>query len=374
MKHIIQNFIRNIVFLRFSLVMEKREKSILNIRNMPTCKVEGEDEWIKFWRPLVKTKNKFAYRLYSQSCGNSKFIISEPACIAINNALNPVEFQAYYADKNMFDRLLSSGATPRTILRKMKGDILFDKEYHPVKSFSESSLTEYLKGFDSVILKPSIGTNSGIGVELFIRNRDNKFYQKNSNDLLTADYLLTHPDEFILQEAMHQHPFMANLNPSSINTIRLATYRSIKDNEVHLLSSVIRIGAKDQFVDNLHAGGVMIRVLENGELDKCCYTQEGTKLDSHNNISFKDGNYLVPQWDKIISFAKENASRLTHMRLIQHDIMIDENGNPKYIEFNNIGFSQWIAQFTGTPAFLNFAEEMRDYALKSLPSTKTIII
>lgn len=117
MKHIIQNFIRNIVFIRFSLVMEKREKSILNIRNMPTCKVEGEDEWIKFWKPLVKTKNKFAYRLYSQSCGNSKFIISEPACIAINNALNPVEFQAYlnFAEE-MRDYALKSLPSPKTII------------------------------------------------------------------------------------------------------------------------------------------------------------------------------------------------------------------------------------------------------------------
>ena len=225
-----------------------------------------------------------------------------------------------------------------------------------------------------MILKPSIGTNSGIGVELFIRKNNNKFYQKNTNAILTADYLLNHPDEFILQEAMQQHPFMSKLNPSSINTIRIATYRSVKDNEVHLLSSVIRIGAKDQFVDNLHAGGVMVRVLDNGKLDNSCFTQEGKKQASHNNIAFQEGNYVVPDWDNIISFAKENAARLTHMRLIQHDIMIDENGNPKYIEFNNIGFSQWIAQFTGTPAFLNFAEEMRDYALKSLPSTKTIII
>lgn len=374
MKQIIRKFVRNTLLCIVSLKMEKREKSILRLRNLPMNKAKGEEEWIKFWKPLVGYKNKYAYRLYSKSCGESKYIISEPACIAINNALNPVQFQAYYADKNMFDKLLTAGATPKTILRKMRGSCILDSQYSNVESLSDESLSDYLKDFNSVILKPSVGTNSGIGVELFIREDDNKFHQKNTDAVLTADYLINYSGEYILQETMRQHEFMSKLNPTSINTIRLATYRSVKDNKVHLLSSVIRIGAKDQFVDNLHAGGVMIRVLEKGKLDKCCYTQDGIRLDSHNGNSFQEGNYLVPEWDKIISFAKENASRLTHMRLIQHDIMIDENGNPKYIEFNNIGFSHWIAQFTGTPAFLDFAEEMRDYAIKHIPDTKTVII
>lgn len=132
MKSLIRKSIRNLILLRISSIMEKREKSILKLRGIPLNKVQGEDEWIDFWKPLVGTKNKYAYRLYSKSCGYSKHIISEPACIAINNALNPVEFQAYYADKNMFDKLLLPGATPKTILRKMRGGCILDSEYSPV--------------------------------------------------------------------------------------------------------------------------------------------------------------------------------------------------------------------------------------------------
>ena len=39
----------------------------------------------------------------------------------IENILNPMRYAKYYADKNMFDRLLPEGSLPKTIIRKMNG-------------------------------------------------------------------------------------------------------------------------------------------------------------------------------------------------------------------------------------------------------------
>lgn len=172
--------------------------------------------------------------------------------------------------------------------------------------------------------------------------------------------------DYIVQKAVDQHPYLAQFNPTSINTLRIATYRSVKDDKVHILSSVIRIGKDGSIVDNAHAGGRMVRIYEDGTLANFTSNQYGDIKPVHNGIDYSKTTFKIPAWDKIKDFAKEVSSNIRHARLVQLDVTVDSSGTPKLIEFNIGGYSMWIAQFTGTPAFGDFTDEIRQYAIDNL--------
>lgn len=353
--------------------MEKREKHILKQRGWNLSDEVGEKEWQKYWKPIVPFSNSWAYRLYSKLCGCTKYIVSEPVIITINNALNPAQYTAYYSDKNMFDHLLEKGALPDTFLRKIRGGY-YTSDYQHIEHINNGILNSLLNNSTKIIIKPATGTNSGRGVELFIKDKTGIWQSHETGITLTTEYLESLPDDIIIQECIKQHPFMDQFNPTSVNTIRIATYRSVKDNKVHILSAVIRMGASGAFVDNLHMGGHMVKINEDGTLADYCIDQYAERAESHNGIDFSKSVLKVPGWDDIVDFAKRNASRLHHTRLVQHDIMIDQYGKPRYIEFNTVGFSMWIAQMTGSPALGKYTDEIREYTIKHLKDSITINI
>ena len=220
---------------------------------------------------------------------------------------------------------------------------------------------------NSIIVKPSVGGESGRGVELYSRLDSGEFALHNNPDIvLDTNRLNNLGPNFIIQETLQQSSEISTFNPTSVNTLRIATYRSVKDNEVHILSSVIRIGNAGSVVDNLHSGGKMVRINENGTLANYCSDQYGRRTNRHNGIDFSIENHIIPNYDKVKAFAREVSSKILHARLVQLDIMLDQNNQPKLIEFNINGFSMWIAQFTGTPALGRFTDEIRDYTISKL--------
>lgn len=77
-------------------------------------------------------------------------------------------------------------------------------------------------------------------------------------------YLRSLGDNFIIQERVKQHAEIAKLNPSSLNTFRIVTYRE-RDN-VYILNVTLKIGHKGEVVDNGHAGGYFVGTNEDGTL------------------------------------------------------------------------------------------------------------
>lgn len=117
--------------------------------------------------------------------------------------------------------------------------------------------------------------------------------------LLSEDFLLQYGSDFILQEALEQSPYMSNFNRTSVNTIRIATYRSVKDESVNVTACVIRIGKMGEIVDNGHSGGNFVGINPNsGELSSYACDQYGHRSDVWNGINFKDNHFVIPNWEK----------------------------------------------------------------------------
>ena len=187
---------------------------------------------------------------------------------------------------------------------------------------------------DRVIIKPS-RESQGHGVQLF-SSKDGK---TTLDGLTVADLFKQYKKNFLIQECVKQHERMAALNPTSVNTLRILSYRS--GMEVLIIYSVVRIGRMNQVIDNQCSGGISTTISKDGKLGK-----EAFGGYSEDNITKTDtgivlDGYQLPSYEKAIELVKKLHMRLPFFNLVGWDIAIEESGEPILIEFNtNPGLSQ----------------------------------
>ncbi len=179
--------------------------------------------------------------------------------------------------------------------------------------------------------------------------------------------MLNYGDDFVLQEAIQQHVTMSKFCSSSVNTLRLATYKSIIDDTVHILGAVMRIGLEGNIVDNAHAGGLFIGIdTKSGKVGSMLYDSYGHEKTEINGVNFTNNSFYIHNWEGVISLAKYVGGQNAHCRLLALDIAVDSSGIPKLIELNCNSFSYWLYMYTGHTPFGAFTDEIINYCIKNL--------
>ncbi len=333
-------------------------KQLIALHHFENKKAEGEDEYIHKWSILSTRVEPYSYRFFCHYCGHTPNIIPEDiGRTIVEEILNPKKYRDTYADKNLFPRIIGEQFVPRTIICRINGRMLLDSNYNA----ADKDLETYIGDATSLILKPTIDTHSGQGIIKFDK-KENTFVSPGQKDILSKEFLMTYGRDFCLQEAVKQHHFMDSLCSTSVNTIRLCLYRSVINNEPIVTASLIRIGKKGSFVDNALSGGVLIGVdLATGELGKFVVDQYGNKQNTWNNVDFSNNTFVVPNWDKVIDFAKYIGGRILHHRLIALDIALKEDGNPIMIEYNINAFGYWAFMLVNQEVLGKYTDEVIDY-------------
>ena len=211
-----------------------------------------------------------------------------------------------------------------------------NKLYSVEKGFVEISFNELrLKGNQVLFCKEMDG-ECGAGI-FKLEIEDGIFYRNdieiNPNEL---EYLISNSD-YIFQELVEQHPRMSELYSKSVNTMRMVTVRSLKDGKIHLMPSILRIGANGSFVDNTSQGGIAVGFdLETGQLHQYGFhkPQFGLRIEIHPDSGIRLSEFYIP----FIKEAEEKAvffhSMLKDIHSIGWDIAIGKNG-PVFIEGND---------------------------------------
>ena len=374
MIRLLKKYSRAILSLKTSYFYRKYYTWLLKKNNIPCKRREGEKGWINKWSVLGKA-NPIYYRLFSSYIGDNINIIPEDICRNIvEPILDPIKYVAYYSDKNIFDKLFNKGTMPKTILRKMNS-FYYDAEYKHIDLSSDAILQILLQNSnkDKIVIKPTVDSCSGNGVRLF-QKKANLWHDMGSNDILTLEYLNEkYGANFIVQECLEQSDDMSYFNPTSVNTLRLTLYRSVKNNECHIPSAIIRIGANGSLVDNAHAGGGYVGIsVEDGILCNKVLNQYGEVKTEFNGIDFTS-KHKIPNWNKVIEFAKYIGQNVPHHRLLALDIMIDKSGTPRLIEFNCEAYSMWLFQFTMGPALGEYTDEIIEYCNDNIDKAQKVI-
>lgn len=148
---------------------------------------------------------------------------------------------------------------------------------------------------------------------------------------------LTQRGQTLLEELVIQHPDMNALNSSSVNTIRIVTFR--RGSDVHVLARVLKIGAGGD-VDNFSAGGMYTMLDSDGV---SLYPAFDGNDDIHINHPISGTEivgFRVPFFPELLGLVGDVARQLKDVPYVGWDVAVTPTG-PLIIEANyNTGVFQ----------------------------------
>ena len=156
--------------------------------------------------------------------------------------------------------------------------------------------------------------------------------------------------QFLVEEFIHQHPVMASLCPTSVNSLRMITYLDAAADDgagrVHLLASVLKIGNGGD-IDNFSGGGMYTMVDEAGVALYPAFDGTGQTYAVHPLTGTPIVGFAVPEFAAVLEML-DRASRVEPaVPYVGWDVAITPTG-PVIIEGNpNSGVFQAKPQRVG---------------------------
>jgi len=303
------------------------------------------------WAPIEKNCGIDNFLLYSSHNGKAdlNYIPDYLYDMPVRRILSDYRMSNSHNDKNSFELRLSEykDLFPHTLFRRIRG-VYYDRSYGYITSIKSflASIEE-----ESLIAKVAIGTGGGADVHLFHKDtRTGLFRTAKGAELLEwAD----HQMDFIVQIVVKQNAFFCSMNESSINTIRVVTYRSVVDESIHVTHSLVRVGTAGSFVDNWHSGGIIVGIGNDGVLRDHGFDGQFRK------VAFSMGGRTVPMLSEIHGLAKSISRTQQYHRMVSYDFYIDEASTPRLMEIN-YGVASWLQIVCG-PLFGNHADKVIEY-------------
>lgn len=288
---------------------------------------------------------------YSQLSGiqSDRYISMDVYYFFVLPALNRFDFLSAYLDKNIYNELFPDVNQPATVIKNMNGHF-----YYRGEEIDLSQAIRLVHDFSyDMIIKPTVDTCNGDGVAQIIDLDSSSLLQ------LFQEYSYN----FIVQEKVVQHPDIQRVNKTSLNSMRLFSYRR-RDGSYQFLYpySFLRFGNKGAIKDNVSKGGGMCRVNANGLVDDKVYRFKDLKVSS---LKLETGveHLVIPNFEKVVSTVLMMHKRLPYFDLVGWDFTVLPNGEPLFIEFN-LQPSIEAPQMLAGPMFENDLDEVIEQATK----------
>jgi hypothetical protein len=347
----------------------KRFCHMASVKLKPT---EGEDLFVLKWRGLYPRVDKIYYRFYANYIGKDPNIVPDDCFhTIIEPTLNNQNALTTYADKNMFELLFPRDFFPVCIVRKMGGTYM-DRDYN-VLQMDEKMLEKMLTGSERIkiqkkfIIKPATETGGGRGVRLFTLDEDTGEWISNDKKKFSFEYLeKQYKHDFIIQECIEPSDFVRQFNPVSYSTIRIFTYRSVKDDQPHFIGGYLRVGAKGSFRDNMGSGGYSCPIDKEGNLADFASNIKRQRFDNINDVSLTENHFVVPNFGRVLEYVFEVAKRNIPNRLLSFDVMLDKQNNPHLIEYNIKWQTVTTVQTTTKAFFGEYTDEVIEFCKQNL--------
>ena len=328
-----------------SFVVELRKKyRELPVKRHLTCAQRREIQ--DFYKKNIGHRVPLIWHKYSYSrigVYSPKYIPVGVYRIEMIGRMNNFQMMSAYGDKNIADLLFPNILQPELFIKNSHGHF-----YAQGKSITRAEAVKRCQNLPAAVIKPSLSTR-GAGVRL-IEVKDG---QTNLNGKTISQLFDDYGEDFLVQAKINQHPAMSALNPTSVNTIRLLTYRS--GDEVLLVYTVIRIGRKGTIIDNESAGGISARINPGGRLAKYAFGAPGVDRVEQTDSGITLEGYEIPSYQKVVETAKRLHLAIPQFDLAAWDFAVDQNGEPLFIEWNT---NPDLSQSAFGPAFGDLTERI----------------
>ena len=208
---------------------------------------------------------------------------------------NEPQYAHFFDNKVDFNKKFSSF---------VKRDWIFTPEVE------NEDVSRFINSHPKVVIKP-IGLSSGRGI----------YCIESSN--WTGEIEI---ENALIEEFVTQHPLLEQLNPSSVNTIRVYTLAK-KDGIPVVLSASIRVGGKGSEVDNYHAGGCGYPIdVSSGIIFMPGTDIKGGRHIFHPSTGIQMVGFKIPNWDELKQFVFKAMKVVPECRLIAWDVAVLANG------------------------------------------------
>ncbi|NER13992.1 hypothetical protein GWK08_11110 [Leptobacterium flavescens] len=296
-----------------------------------------------YWHKFYKTINGTFFKEY---------IPEDLFYSTIEPCLNRKELLPALSDKNLLGKVFDGVKMPATVVQNING--FYTKDGRVISKEEAISLcSEHSR----LIFKPSIHSGGGVGVVVCsINNGMTDFKNKSLEELLSS-----YRRDFIVQEVVKQNKVIASLNPSSLNTLRVVSY--LREEEVVVLSTAVRIGGKGQFTDNVAISGVACGLNEDGSLKDLGYNKMYQPFEKgEDGIVFS--TVKIPFYDKVKETVKKLHAQIPYFRLVSWDIALDDSDEVVLIEYNVMAQGIFTHQLITGPMFGKYTDEILSFSAK----------
>ena len=252
----------------------------------------------------------YAYRFWEKKACLRKTYVTKKVSRAIQKELNLGGAKCFYS-KLEFNKVF---ANYRCV------------EHFEFPGTLEGFVDFVRKSHYKILFKPIFGSSSaGIFIpDVSTNEKIRELYEKYATE-----------GEYFAEEYFVQTGPLADVNPSSVNTVRIYTVYDGKD--IRIMNACVRFGAPGSIVDNIHGGGMCCELdAEEGVVVGPGWDKECHRYIRHIATGKLVAGIRVPNWGRVLNMVKEAAMLHTEIGYVGWDIAVSED-RVHFIEANEQG-------------------------------------
>lgn len=330
-------FIERLRSIRRNYYLRKEDKKICDLHK-------------HHWEPLtpaelrsIDRKDRRAFTIYKNMAGarDLPYYVSDalhktyvvPLLNPLNHAPYGLNRPSCFADKNYEEIIMSGLQFPKVVLRRMCGHF-YDPDLRPITREEALAL---LAPYSELVFKASVDSGHGHGVR----------------PVPAAEFeeaLVSHAEDYIVQERVIQHENLSYFNESSVNIIRITSI--CLDGEIYLLGGILRVGAPGSFCDHTPHGdthNLDIGIHEDGSLMATAFDPDHCHV--YDNVYGKPIQGYIPRYGEMMSLIRQEHIKYPRYRLIAWDFTVDAEENILCMEFNTKWPGISATQYAHGPVF-----------------------
>ena len=212
------------------------------------------------------------------------------------------KFVVWRKGKELIRKHNSSRTVPvfndKRLMNEALGDFI-GRRWINLSKATKTQFEDFVASVGNVIMKP-------YGGGIFVLSREE------CRNICIDDYR-----EYIAEEVLIQHPILAELNSSSVNTVRAMTFRG------ELLSCVLKVGRGGAVVDNMCSQGMYGNInMEYGLTDSMFYDIDLNEYAFHPTSGARLIGVEIPHWNELKELVRRAAKVFPDVEYIGWDCAV----------------------------------------------------
>lgn len=234
------------------------------------------------------------------------------------------EYNVVLDDKQLFYYVFKDNVNTPKIIGTVKSGRIIDSNNH-VMTIKE--IKEYLYDNSGLVFRLN---RRGGGLGLFILKYRNGLFFLNDEVVGFKDIkkIIKSIDEYIVSEAIENHPYSDKIFSKSVNTIRLIIGKNKDESEYKALAAFHRFGCNESIPgDNVSRGGLIAPIdMNTGIIGKATRKKEKKNYSKHPDTKEQIAGVKIPHFEKMVKELVNLSYKYPFLNFVAWDVVITKTG------------------------------------------------